>query len=52
MEAELEGKKHSYILDEPYRWETWAAPKGADGQLDHNKAMTGDDLRECVKYFV
>ncbi|ACH40562.1 type I restriction-modification system, DNA adenine N6-methyltransferase subunit [Citrifermentans bemidjiense Bem] len=48
MEAELEGKKYSYILDEPYRWETWAAPKGADGQLDHNKAMTGDDLRDFV----
>lgn len=48
MEAELEGKKYSYILDEPYRWESWAAPKGADGKLDHNKAMTGDDLRDFV----
>ena len=48
MEAELEGKTYSYILDEPYRWETWAAPKGADGQLDHNKALTGDDLRDFV----
>ena len=48
MEAELEGKKYSFIFDEPYRWETWAAPKGTDGQLDHNKAMTGDDLRDFV----
>jgi len=48
MEAELEGKNYSYILDEPYRWESWAAPKGKDGQLDHNKAMTGDDLRDFV----
>ena len=48
MEAELEGKKYSFILDEPYRWETWAAPKGTDGQLDHNRAMTGDDLRDFV----
>jgi type I restriction enzyme M protein len=47
-EAELEGKTYSYILDEPYRWESWAAPKGADGKLDHNKAMTGDDLRDFV----
>jgi type I restriction enzyme M protein len=44
VEAELEGKKYSHILDQPYRWESWAAPKGKDGKLDHNKAMTGDDL--------
>jgi len=48
MEAALEGKKYTYILDKPYRWETWAAPKGKDGKLDHNKAMTGDDLRDFV----
>jgi type I restriction enzyme M protein len=47
-EAALEGKKYSYLLDKPYRWETWAAPKGKDGKLDHNKALTGDDLRDFV----
>ena len=47
-EAELAGKKYSFILDKPYRWETWAAPKGKDGKLDHNKALTGDDLRDFV----
>jgi hypothetical protein len=36
------------ILDKPYRWETWAAPKGKDGKTDHNTAMTGDDLRDFV----
>ena len=48
MEAELEGKKYTFILDKPYRWESWAAPKGKDGKLDHNKALTGDDLRDFV----
>ena len=48
MEAELEGKKYAFILDEPYCWESWAAPKGKDGKLDHNKAVTGDDLRDFV----
>ena len=48
MEAELEGKKYTYILDKSYRWESWAAPKGKDGKLDHNKALTGDDLRDFV----
>ena len=47
-EAALEGKKYTYILDQPYRWEVWAAPKGKDGKLDHNKALTGDDLRDFV----
>lgn len=48
MEAALEGRKYAFILDEPYRWERWAAPKGQDGRLDHNKARTGDDLRDFV----
>ena len=47
-EAKLEGKKYSFILDKPFRWETWAAPKGKDGKLDHNNAQTGDDLRDFV----
>jgi type I restriction enzyme M protein len=47
-EAALDGKKYSYILDKPYRWETWAAPKGKDGKIDHNAALTGDDLRDFV----
>ena len=47
-EAALAGKKYSYILDKPYRWESWAAPKGKDGKLDHNAAQTGDDLRDFV----
>jgi type I restriction enzyme M protein len=48
MEAQLDGKKYSYILSKEYRWESWAAPKGKDGKLDHNKALTGDDLRDFV----
>jgi len=47
-EAALEGKPYSFILGEAYRWEHWAAPKAADGRLDHNAAMTGDDLRDFV----
>ena len=47
-EAALNGKKYAYILDKPYRWEIWAAPKGKDGALDHNAALTGDDLRDFV----
>ena len=48
MEAQLAGKKHAFILDPQMRWESWACPKGKDGKIDHNKAQTGDDLRDFV----
>jgi type I restriction enzyme M protein len=47
-EAALEGRAYSFILDPAYRWSAWAAPKDADGKLDHNKALTGDDLVDFV----
>jgi type I restriction enzyme M protein len=43
-EAALEGRNYNHILDTTYRWESWAAPKTKDGQIDHNTALTGDDL--------
>ena len=46
--ASLEGRRYAYILEQPYRWENWAAPKDAGGRVDHNRAMTGDDLRDFV----
>jgi len=47
-EAALGGKPYTHILEAPYRWNTWAAPKGKDGKIDHNAAQTGDDLRDFV----
>ncbi len=47
-EAALEGKRYRFILQKQFRWEIWAAPKDRDGKLDHNTAMTGDDLVEFV----
>jgi len=46
--AQINGRKYTYLLDKDYRWESWAAPKGKDGKLDHNRAMTGPDLSEFV----
>ena len=48
IEASLAGKPYTYILDKPYRWESWAAPKGKDGKIDHNTSLTGDDLLSFV----
>jgi len=47
-EAKLEGKTYKYILDKPYRWQNWAAPKDKNGKLDHNTILTGDDLCDFV----
>jgi len=47
-EAQLQGRPYTFILDAPHRWETWAAPKGVDGKIDHNVALTGDDLRDFI----
>ena len=49
MEAELNGKKYTPIIDENYTWSSWAYPKTADGKLDYHKAMTGDDLVNFVR---
>jgi type I restriction enzyme M protein len=48
LEAQLDGKKYTPIIDAPYRWESWAAPKDASGSIDHNTALTGDDLLDFV----
>ncbi|MXP26807.1 N-6 DNA methylase [Altererythrobacter indicus] len=47
-QAELEGRDYTPILEEAYRWQTWAAPKDKDGKLDHNAAKTGQDLIDFV----
>ena len=49
-EAELAGGKHEFIIDRDYRWEVWAEPKTTDGKLDHQKALTGDDLKDFVEH--
>lgn len=48
-EAALAGKGYyAYIVADEFRWETWAVPKTLDGKIDHNAAMTGDDLKDFV----
>ena len=46
--AELSGKTYTPIIDEKFKWDVWAAPKDANGELDHHKALSGDDLSEFV----
>lgn len=46
--AELIGKQYEEIFAKAYRWDVWAAPKTKDGKFDHQKALTGDDLKDFV----
>ena len=48
MEAALQKKSYTHIIDEKYRWSTWAAPRGTNGKVDHNRAATGADLIDFV----
>ena len=47
-EAALQKKSYTHIIDEKYRWSTWAAPRDSNGKIDHNKAATGPDLIDFV----
>ncbi len=40
LEAELQGKTHQTIIAAEHRWSKWAAPRTADGDFDHNNALT------------
>lgn len=52
--AELSGKTYTPIIDKKFQWTTWAAPKKKKNgtvsgvELDHHKALTGDDLADFV----
>ena len=46
--AELKGQGYNPIISPEYKWSMWAAPKKADGSLDHHNALTGDDLKDFV----
>jgi type I restriction enzyme M protein len=46
--AELSNKKYSPIISGKFRWSEWAVPKTKDGKVDHNSALTGDDLKAFV----
>lgn len=48
-EAKLAGKEYREIIAPEYRWDVWAAPKTTEGNLDHNKAFSGDDLIDFVE---
>ena len=49
LEAELNGQTYTHILDNKYTWTSWAYPADTDGNLDNDKALTGEDLNNFVR---
>ena len=47
--AALEGKEYQYILDEKFRWNSWAKPKAENGIESHHLEMSGPDLVQFVQ---
>lgn len=49
LEAKLNGQTYTPILDNKYTWSSWAYPADSDGNLDNDKALTGEDLNNFVR---
>jgi type I restriction enzyme M protein len=47
-EALLNGQEYTYILDDKFKWSSWACPKDVNGKLDLINAKSGEDLLEFV----
>ena len=48
-DAALAGRPYARILDGEHAWDAWAMPRGADGKLDRDASLTGEDLIEFVE---
>lgn len=46
--AKLNDETYARLINDEFKWTTWAAPKTADGKIDYNKALTGEDLKDFV----
>ncbi len=46
--ARIDGKSYRRIIQGEFAWTQWATPKCKDGKLDHNIALTGEDLCNFV----
>ena len=48
IKAELDNKNYTPILESEFQWNNWAVIKNSDGTTDHNKTLTGPDLKDFV----
>lgn len=48
LEAVLVGKPYEFIIDEAHWWSFWAVPEKADGTLERDNALIGNNLIDYV----
>ena len=48
IKAKLANTGYKSLFEAGYQWRNWAVPKGLDGKIDFDKAMTGEDLTQFV----
>ena len=48
----LSGDNYEFLIKDEFQWSSWAMPKGPDGKLDHNIALTGPDFVDFVDHLV
>ncbi len=50
ISGQLSGTAYTPLIKEEFTWKSWAAPKTSDGKMDHQNALTGDDLSDFVNH--
>lgn len=48
LSALLKGEEYTRVIENEYRWISWAMPKTANSEYDRANALVGDDLIEFV----
>lgn len=48
LQADLGKKKYDFLIEEQFRWSTWAAPKNEENLFNHDEGHVGDDLIRFV----
>ena len=48
IKAKLAGKPYKSLFESEFQWRHWAVPKTDAGEIDFDKAKTGDDLTRFV----
>ncbi len=46
--SSLDNKVYIPLIEEKFRWSSWAVIKNNDGTINYNKSLTGQDLKKLV----
>lgn len=48
VKSQLSGQQYKSLFDAKFQWRNWAVPRDSSGNIDFQRAMTGNDLSEFV----